>query len=672
MRARLALVSLAVGLAITPCSAHAQEAPATQSSASALALYNEGRKKLTEGDYSGASTALYESLEKLRAEGRGASADAGLVAGFLANALEKLDHPQTDQAWSLAFNLLERAANPTRFIEAASGLLRRTNTRGDTDEAEKIITRLMKRVDVEGVSDNARLEALNVAMTHYSRTNQKSAGDALLMMHGVRLNGETPESLEIRGLARLRRANDAYRDGKLSAFEEEIEAALSDIRRTLPKSARELGTALSLTAKMRMKEGAYARALSDAEEAATVFGSIKLEDLFQEARIIQIRILERVGRGREALDLARDLSVRYAANEKRDLNHAALLRLLVIEMMAANRRIAEARALLEQERPLLDALDDKVPIGLFHDRVAELDLLESDFAAAAKSSELALDVLRRARPDDKAVLLEAMRKRASATEGLRDRAYGDRAHRELIELSSILFHDNHPEYARDLDAYAGFLETEGRKWEAYDLRRRSLAALERAYGKDGVKVAFALNNLASLLGSIGLHSEAVEPLRRAIAIMGDAPEFASRRMMMRANLANSLIELGRTSEALEEIKRARGEGSPPQTPDKRFFVTLDMVEMIALDAIGQTDEAYRKGEIIVESAKITDRDEASNLMVVHLKMAQMAQKLGDDKQALRAAGLGASLLRSERIETDARWRALAETTLPSLWRLGRN
>ena len=672
MRASLAIIAFATGLAIAPGSARAQEMSATQSAADALALYNEGRKKLTEGDYTGASTALYESLEKLRAEGRGASADAGLVAGFLANALEKLDHPQTDQAWSLAFNLLERAANPSRFIDAASGLLRRTSMRGSVEEAEKIIARLMQRVDVEGVSDNARIDALNIAMSHYSRSNQKSASDALLMAHGIRLNGETPEALEIRGLARLRRATDAYRDGKLSAFEEEIEAALSDIRRTLPKSARDLGSALTLSAKMRMKEGAYARAILDAEEAATVFQSIKVEDLFQEARIIQIRILERVGRSREALDLARELNARYTANENRDVNFAALLRLLVIEMVAANRRIAEARALLAQERTLLDGLDDKVPLGLFHDRVAELDLLESDFAAAARSAELALETLRVARPDDKAILLEAMRKRASATEGLRDRAYGDRAHRELIELSSILFHDAHPEYARDLDAYAGFLESEGRRLEAYGLRRRSIAALERAYGENGVKVAFALNNLASLLGAIGNSEEAVASLKRAITIMGDAPDYASRRLVMRANLANSLIDLGRTEEAMVQIARARAESSYLGPESEGFLSTVDMVEMLALDAIGRTGDAYRKGEIIVSNAKVTARDEASNLMVIHLRMAQMAQKLGDDNLALKSAGLGANLLTSERIETDTKWRVLAETTLPSLWRLGGN
>ena len=346
------------------------------------------------------------------------------------------------------------------------------------------------------------------------------------------------------------------------------------------------------------------------------------------------------------------------------------MRLLVIEMLAANRMTEEARELVSQERPRLSTLEDKLPLGLFHDRLAELDLLENNFAGAVKNAELAINTIKVARPGEKALLLEAMRKRADASEGLRDRDYGERAHRELIELSAELFHDFHPEFARDLDAYAGYLSTQGRRAEAFDLRRRSIAALERAYGMDGVKVAFALNNMATLLSAMGYSEEAASALRRALKILGDASEYAARRIMLRVNLANALIDLDRANEAMAELQAARNEKPGSEAGLGRLIAAIDMMELLALDSMERIAEAYRKGEVIVASVTAVERSDASNMVAIHLKMAQLAQKLGDDQQALKAAASGASLLVTEGIETDARWRAIAETTLPSLWRLG--
>ena len=670
MNRHLANAVLAIGLAMAPCSAFAQPAPSMQAEESALALYNEGRKRLAAGDFKGALESLYASLEKLRAEGRGGSADAGLVAGFLAAAMEKLDHPQVAEAWRLSFELSERSTNPNRFIDAASGVLRRMATGGKAREADAVIERMMRRVNLEGVSDAVRLDALNVAVTYYLSADRKDDVESLLKEHAILLNGETPEALEMRGLARLRRAGDAFRAGKVSDFETEIEAALADIRRTLPKSARDLGSALMLSAAMRMKEGVYARVLSDVTEAATVYEEINLQERLQEANILKVRVLERVGRGREALSLAREVSARYHGSGPKDENLAALMRLLVIEMLAANRMTEEARELVSQERPRLSTLEDKLPLGLFHDRLAELDLLENNFAGAVKNAELAINTIKVARPGEKALLLEAMRKRADASEGLRDRDYGERAHRELIELSAELFHDFHPEFARDLDAYAGYLSTQGRRAEAFDLRRRSIAALERAYGMDGVKVAFALNNMATLLSAMGYSEEAASALRRALKILGDASEYAARRIMLRVNLANALIDLDRANEAMAELQAARNEKPGSEAGLGRLIAAIDMMELLALDSMERIAEAYRKGEVIVASVTAVERSDASNMVAIHLKMAQLAQKLGDDQQALKAAASGASLLVTEGIETDARWRAIAETTLPSLWRLG--
>ncbi len=667
---RLAIVACAIGLAIAPCSAFAQPAPSNQSDESALALYNDGRKRLSAGDYKGALESLYASLEKLRAEGRGSSPDAGLVAGFLAAAMEKLDHPQVDEAWRLSFELSERSTNPTRFIDAASGVLRRMTKKDKAREADAVIERVMRRVNIEGVSDAVRLDALNVAVSHYRSADRKDDVEVLLKEHAILLNGETPEALEMRGLARLRRAGDAYRAGKPADFETEIEAALADIRRTLPKSARDLGSALMLSASMRMKEGAYARVLTDVTEAVTVYENINHQERLQEANILKVRVLERVGRGREALSLSCEVSATYHASGPKDENLAALMRLLVIEMLAANRKTEEARELIAQERPRLSGLEDKLPLGLFHDRVAELDLLENDFAGAAKNAELAIETIKLARPGEKALLVEAMRKRADASEGIRDRDYGERAHRELIELSADLFHDFHPEFARDLDAYAGYLSTQGRRAEAFELRRRSLAALERAYGIDGVKVAFALNNMATLLSGMGYSEEGASALRRALKILGDAPDYAARRIMMRVNLANALIDLDRAEEAMAELQSARDEKPGMEADVGRLLAAIDMMELLALDSMDRIAEAYRKGEVIVASVTAVDRSDASNLVAIHLKMAQLAQKLGDDQQALKAAASSARLLVTEGIETDDKWRAIAETTLPSLWRLG--
>lgn len=669
MSAKLAIGLIAACLALAPVISHAQDAPAAQAEATAMSLYEKGRTALRTGDYDGAMKALYASLEKLRAEGRGGSADAGLVAGFLASAMEKLEHAQTEEAWRLAFTLLERAANPNRFIEAASGLLRKMNTPERSGEADTIIERLINRINVEGVSDDARLEALSVAVSFYTRVGRKATGDALLTEQAVRLNGETQQALEMRGVARLRRANDAFRKGEQKTFDSEIEDAILDFRRALPASARDLGHALSLKAQMRMKEGVYTLALSDAEEAAAILEGANAEDRYLEARVIQIRVLERVERGREALERARALSAQYETRSRRDESHAAMLRLLIVEMLAADGQLAQARAALELERARLSENGDKIALALFYDRLAEVYLMENDFANAAKAAENSLATFRIARPTEQTVLLEPMRKRASASEGMRDRAYGDRAHRELIDLSSTLFHSSHPEFARDLDAYAGFLEAEGRRREAFEMRRRSVAALERAYGENGVKVAYALNNMASLLNLLGHYEEAADAIKRGLAIIGDAPELAARRVTLRANLANSLIELNRGEDAMREIERARSDAVTLERRRERHMEILDIVEMLALDELGRTGEAYRQAERIVANARTQERNDASNMLAVHVKMAQLAQKMGDDSKALEASARAIGLITSAGIATDGKWRATAETALPSLWRL---
>ncbi|MFN3891412.1 MAG: tetratricopeptide repeat protein [Beijerinckiaceae bacterium] len=666
------IVALALALSLSWTDARAQDASHAQGEPTAQSLYNDGRGKLAAGDYDGAVASLYAALERLRAEGRGGSADAGLVAGFLAGALEKLDHPQTEQAWLLAFNLLERAAAPDRFIDAASGLLKRMSGPEKTKEADEVIDRLMRRVDLDGVPDEARLDAMNVVTAYYRSSERKAGGDALLMEHGVRLRGETKDALEVRGLARLRRATQAFRDGQISDFDLEIEAAVADLRAAGPSSARELGAALSLRAQMRMTEGVYNLALADAQEAANILDEANDAARYLSSRVMQIRILERVGRDREALALSRELSARYENAAKRDPIQAAMLRLLIVEMTAASGQVAKARELLETERPRLEELEDKLALGQYYDRLAELNLTENDFAGAAKAAETALAIFREARPGERPLLHEVMRKRANASEGLRDHAYGDRAHRELIELSAALFHTSHPEFAVDLATYASFLKAEGRTQEAYKMYMRSLAALERAYGENGLKVAFALNNLALLLAEADEHDRAIQALERALAILGDAAELANRRVIMRVNLANALVSAGRAGDAMAEIERARRDAAQADRGRERLIASTNMVEIVALDALDQTAEAYRKAQGVVANLQTGERQDASNLLAIHLRMAQMAQKLGDHRKALQSTGHAMNLLGAGRIETDGKWRATAETVLPSLWGFGQN
>ena len=107
---------LAMALVATPAPAMepAKPAPTIQK------MFEDGAASAKAGRHADAIEHYRNAIDHLRAQGRIASADAGLIGSRLALSLEAVGHPQTDEAYEFAVRLLEQARDAQPFVETAA------------------------------------------------------------------------------------------------------------------------------------------------------------------------------------------------------------------------------------------------------------------------------------------------------------------------------------------------------------------------------------------------------------------------------------------------------------------------------------------------------------------------------------------------------------------------
>ncbi|MFN3891411.1 MAG: tetratricopeptide repeat protein [Beijerinckiaceae bacterium] len=664
-----AVATLLMAACLGGAAAARAQAPApAQTEESVQSLFDEGRAAARAKDYQRSAELLYRALEALRRQGRGETVDGGLVSAYLASALDKADHPQTDQAFEHAFALLSRAIDLEPFIETGDAWLSRLHRLGRADEGAKVAEQLVQRLERAGTIDEARIAGMNVAADYLSAIGRKGDADKVMERVGPLLEAATPRAARIRGIARFGIAHDSLRDGRIADFTKQIEGAVDDLRRAMPDSSKHLAAALNLRGKVLFGEGLYGEALPLFAESVAV--EPENLDTFIEAASLQARVLSRMERNDEALAIVEKLVDTVERKTGADSRLAFAARLDRVEMLMNAGQRAQSLAALEKERERLGGKAKATVAAQYFDRLAAIEIEEEDYASAAKNAERAIEAYRTALPHVPVLQVEPMRKRARASEGLLDEAYADRAFRELIDLSVRIYRPDHPEVARDLNAYATFLQIAGRLDEAEALLRRALVGLERAYGTQGLKYAYGLSNLANVISAAGRRAEAATLLEQALAIVGDAPERAEARATLRMNYANALNFLGRAQDALKIVQQIHDDLPSIGERRERAAVNADMIGVLALAHLGRLEEAWGEGLKTLNRIPVRTKEDAQNAVSLLLQMGDVARRAGDDKNALAATAEASRLMTSRGVETSYLWREWAQVALPSLWRSG--
>ncbi len=664
----LAAAALLVAALACGASAHAQGQTQSPEQETVQSLFDGGRAAIKEQDYQRSADLFYRALEALRRQGRAETADGGLISAYLANALDRIDHPQTDQAYRRALTLLTRAADPAPFIETANAWLTRLHRLNRNEEGAAIAEELVRLLERDGMPDEPRIVGMNIAADYLSTIDRKESADKVIERIGPRLEAATPRAARVRGIARLGIARASQRDGRLSDFGAQIEGAINDLRRAMPVTSKLLGAALNLRGKMLFEEGLYGEALPNFEEASNVEPDDL--DVYIEAASLRARVLSRMERNDEALATVERLVEDIERKTGADSRLSFAVRLDRVEMLMNAGRRAQSLKALEAERDRLGGKADAMLAAQYFDRLAAIKLAEEDFTESAKNAERAIDAYRTALPNVPVLQLEPMRKRATASEGLRDPVYADRAFRELIELSVRIYRPDHPEVSRDLNAYANYLLIAGRLNEAEALLRRALVGLERGYGVSGQKYAYGLSNLANVISRAGRNQEAASLLEKAIVIVGDGKDRAEARAILRMNYANALNFLGRAQDSLTIIKQIQDDLPHMGEQKERYAVSADMIGVMSLAHLGRLKDAWNEGVKTFKRMPLRTKEDAQNGVNLLLQMADVARRAGDDKNALAASSEASKLMTSQGVETDYLWRQWAQVALPSLWRMG--
>lgn len=521
--------------------------------------------------------------------------------------------------------------------------------------------------------------AIGLALSPYTFAQEtpptQSENDADQVVNAQRLLPEatTPQGARVRGMARLRIARASRDDGRLADFAREIDEVIVDLRQAQPEATNALGVALNMRGKMLHEEGLYLQALPQFEEAAGYLaGHPDSEPDYVEAMSLQAFMLSRIERYGEAIDLSDRLIADVEMRHAPDTRMWASTHFDRIEILMSAGKWDEAIKQLSSVRAAIGSNVETFIAGRYFDSLAGIEIELKKYAEAAKSAERAIQIFQTAMPETPAQQLEPMRKRARASEGMFDSAFTDRAFSDLIALSVRVYHADHPEVARDLNAYGNFLDHTGRLEEAEALFRRAVVGLERAYGGTGQKFLYGLNNLANAITRNGRSEEAAQLLERGLEIIGNVPGQAETRALLRANYAGTLNLLGREKEALEVVLLIRNELSALGQKGERYALAADMVSVSSLASLGQLKESWRAGAQALDRIYVRTNEDAVNSVILLLQMSDVARRGGDAKNAWAATSGAAKLMAEYRIETSQRWRELAERSVPLLWQLSQN
>ena len=594
---------------------------------SATRRFERGVAELRGGEAAKAVETLGAAFTALQEQGRGA--DAGVVAHWLAQAMEESGHAQTDEAHGYALEALAQVADSREFVESAKALMRRDPAGRGAAAAEKLVERA-----VRGMTEDLREIAIAALVRHF-RARGDAAAEAAAMDRLATIEGEGELLIFLRGTRRALAADKAHREGRYVEARALADRSLADLRRADRPDT--LALAALTRARVDFADGAYARALPFAEEAETLLRG-REQALWIEALGMRARLLERLDRANEAVAAYEEAEARVAAAGP-DEGLLASLRLDRAPTLLRAERVGEARALLESEKARVEGLElprerAAVYVAAFHDRVAALLIAEQDFDGARKAAETALARLEPLPALADGVRMEARRRLARALGESDDAAATEAALRAAIVASERLFHPAHPEVAFDLNAYALHLEGRDRPAEALAALRRVAEIVARGHGEGSLKHGYALANLGQAAARAERYAEADALLSRALAIAEAAGAPAQRRIELTAVRAELQRLAGDPRAALATLDAAaRIARAQPEIP-VAVKIAVDGAAAASLFLLGEVEEAARLAAEILALPPPATREDRANVNFVRLQAAEMEGRRGKLDEAL--------------------------------------
>ena len=637
-------------------------------SADPQALYDRGVAAAAAGRHADAVDILYQGLEALRAAGRGATPDAGLFAGEIAGELAVMGDDRADDAYRLAVALLQNARDPAPFLSIAGAYVDRLNESGGHDEAIALGEAALALVSAPDLTAILKARAIEMALGAYGAAGRDAEAERVLA-GAVNLIGDDPLLAYLRGLARMQIARDAKRDGRMMEMGKAIDGAIADLRIAGEDGDGLRGALLLMRGQTTFVDGDYRPALAAIEEAVPLLeADPEQEASWFQAVALRGRLLERLDRVADALAAAEAAIEAFEKRKGADSVVAIAERLDRIEFLVRAGRSEVAREALDAEDRRLGGEADALVAGFFFERLAAIERVDGNFAAAVDAAERAIEIRRAAFPDVPSLQLEPMRIRADASTGLTDLQFSERAHRELIAFSETIFPGNHPEIARDLNSLAGFLASFRRFDEAEAIERRTLAILGTAYGRESAKYAFALHNLANFIVFNGKADEAISLYSDTVRIADGLPDQDDFRALARFSLASALVSVGRYGEARKTAMKAAVMHEALPGLAKRRLAAVYGVEMQALAGLARADDAIAAGRRMMNAAIIDTYEDATNMAVGMTAFAGILIEAGTAPEALDMARQALAMLQSQAVAGGGAYREVSGVMVGAAWR----
>lgn len=614
-------------LAASGARAEGDPAPAN---AQVQALYDEGVAAARAGDHRRAAKAFSGALKALEAQGRGVSADAGLIAARIAPSLEALAHPQTDETLAFAVRTLARTSDPAAFLDSALALLRRTAPKDEAASAgiiEAVIARFAR-----GIDRDARDGAIG-AMTRITQAAERETLTILVYEKVGALEGDDPMLWTARGSALFMRASAAQREGKLAEARALASEAVVRLRRA--EAPRGVALALALEARLDYVEGAYSKGLPIASEAERLLRADPRDKaVWVEALGLKARFLERLERPNEAVSAFEEAEGALTDSES-DGPIRDAMRLDRAGFMLRAGRTRDAGLLLQSETERYGGKASAMVAGAYYDQVAGLRLADNDFAGAREAARQSMAIYAKAMPEGTGLRLEPARKLADAMIGGDDPVAAEAAVKSLIALSESVFSPSHPEVARDLAVYAFLLREQDRWSETESVQRRIIDMQTRAYGENAPKVAFAQANLAVTFALQERFEEAQDLFERAARKLVGAPGLESKRVEVLGTLAEVKRMRGDPRAALRTLDDAvkLAQETPGLETTYRIKSLIDGAAASALMELNAADEAWRIIQGVLETPTHS-RDDAATANRARLVAALLAERRGENARAL--------------------------------------
>ncbi len=631
--------------------------------------YDRGTAAASAGQHAEAVAIFSAGIEKLRAAGEGETPDAGLFAAGAARSLAALGDAQADEAYRLALVLLARSADAVPFVTVGRQFTERLIAGGSKGEAIHVAEAMLGRMRADGLPEPAKAAIIETAIGAYAAANREADADRVLAM-AVDLAGTDPDVAYMRGMARMRVAREAQAAGRMVELASSLDGAIADMALAGEQGRSLRGVLLFMQAQMAMTDGEYRKALPAVEAAIPILeSSSEEEESWVAAVAMRGRLLERLDRVSDAIAAVDEEIAVFEKRKGADSVLAVAARLDRIEFLVRAGRRDEARRALAAEAERRGNKADPVLAAYFFERLAAIDRADGRFRDAIDAAERAIALRREHQRDAPALLVEPMRIRAGAAEQTADYDFAEKAHREMVALAETVFPTNHPELARDLNAFAGLLASLRRFDEAEAIERRVAGILRFAYGENGAKYAYGLHNLGSFIMFNGKAEEAVALFAEAIAIADALPAQEDFRALARFSLGSALIQVGRYEDALAaaDDAAARTRALPDIVANR--LSAIAGVRMQALEQLGRRGEAIAAGREMVALGSGATREEAGNLAFGMTFLARVMSRGGAPDDALPVARKALSLTQSLMLGGAGVYRDASTAVVAAAWQV---